>query len=167
MTNRRSRRSTLFKIAALLTVMLAIWVSHDLFAPRTAHLRNFDADEVAKLETGMWRSYYERRQLRLFNQLSELLRTQYDMPFIRSNLVGYYAAHAAFVFKRGKARADYEKALPDLVRFYRAIRKMSDSPFDVDRAAKLELEWWIIHRERERHEPADLARALAELQAEV
>jgi len=70
----------------------------------------FDADEVARLETAMWRSYYEKQRLRLFNQLSELLRTQYHMPLIRSNQVAYYAANAAFVFKDGKERADYEKA---------------------------------------------------------
>jgi len=89
------------------------------------------------------------------------------MPLLRSNLVGYYAANAAFVFKKGKQRADYEKALPDLVKFYEAVRKISDVPFDASRAASLELEWWIIHRERAKHSPADLPRALAALQAEL
>ena len=130
-------------------------------------MREFDPDEVARLETAMWRSYYEKHRARLFNQASELLRSQYRMPYVRSNMVAYYAAHAAFVFKDGKDRADYEKALPDLIKFYSAIRKMSDIPFDVDRAARLELEWWIIHRQRAQHPPGDLARALAELQAEI
>jgi len=40
-------------------------------------------------------------------------------------------------------------------------------PFDVNRAARLELEWWIIHRERAKHPEGDLDRALAELQAEI
>lgn len=115
----------------------------------------------------MWRSYYEKQRLRLFNQLSELLRSQYNMPVVRSNVVAYYAADAAFVFKRGKQRADYEKALPALIKFYESIRQMSDIPFDVNRAAQLELEWWIIHRERAKHAPGDLSRALAELQAEM
>jgi len=44
---------------------------------------------------------------------------------------------------------------------------MSDIPFDVDRAAQLELEWWIIHRQRAQHAPGDLDRALAALQAEL
>lgn len=44
---------------------------------------------------------------------------------------------------------------------------MSDIPFDPDRAARLELEWWIIHRQRAMHAPGDLDRALAELQAEI
>jgi hypothetical protein len=155
------------KILALVLLVTAGWALYDLYGPRTAHLRDFDPDEVARLETAMWRSYYEKQRLRLFNQLSELLRSQYNMPLVRSNQVAYYAADAAFVFKKGKQRSDYEKALPELVKFYQAIRKMSDIPFDPDRAARLELEWWIIHRERETHAPGDLDRALAELQAEI
>jgi hypothetical protein len=52
-----------------------------------------------------------------------------------------------------------------LIKFYTAIRKMSDIPFDVERVARLELEWWIIHRQRENHAPGDLPRSLAELQS--
>ena len=59
------------------------------------------------------------------------------------------------------------KRLPGLLKFYTAVRKMSDIPFDVDRAARLELEWWIIHRQRTQYQPGDLAKALAELQAEI
>ena len=99
--------------------------------------------------------------------MAELLRTQYRLPFWRSNAVAYRAAKAAFVFKDGRARPDYERALPDLIKFYRSIREVSDTDFDVERAARLELEWWIVHRERKQHAPGDLARALADLQAEI
>jgi hypothetical protein len=163
----RSRKKLALKIAVVVLAAIIGWVAYDLYSPRTAHLREFDADEVARLETAMWRSYYEKQRLQLFNQLSELLRSQYNMPVVRSNLVAYYAADAAFVFKRGKQRSDYEKALPALIKFYESIRQMSDIPFDVNRAAQLELEWWIIHRERAQHGPGDLSRALAELQAEM
>jgi len=163
---RRTRR-IIVRAVALLLILLIGWVLFDLYYPRTSHLREFDPDEVARLETAMWRSYYDKRQARLFNQLTELLRTQYHMPFVRSNKVAYYAANAAFVFKRGKQRSDYEQALPDLIKFYSEIRKVSDIPFDVDRVARLELEWWIIHRQRAQHAPGDLERALAELQAEI
>jgi hypothetical protein len=40
-------------------------------------------------------------------------------------------------------------------------------PFDVEKSARLELAWWIVHRERDRHDPGDLERALADLQAEI
>lgn len=154
-------------IIALLLILVVGAVLYDLYYPRTTAMRTFDADEVARLETAMWRSYYEKQRLQLFNQLSELLRTQYHMPLVRSNEVAYHAANAAFVFKSGKQRADYEKALPDLVKFYAAVRAMSDIPFNVDRVARLELEWWIIHRQRAEHAPGDLEKALAELQAEL
>ena len=163
----KPRRKVVIKIALALAAAILAWVIFDLYGPRSARLREFDADEIARLETAMWRSYYEKQRVRLFNQLSELLRTQYNMPLIRSNKVAYNAASAAFVFQRGRRRSDYEKALPDLIKFYSAIRKMSDIPFDVNRAAQLELEWWIIHRERASHAPVDLERALAALQAEI
>jgi hypothetical protein len=151
----------------VIVVAAAAWVGVDLYGPRTTDIRRFDPDEIGRLETAMWRSYYDREQVRLFNQLANLMRKQYDMPLFRSNAVAYQAAKAAFVFKDGRSRADYEKALPNLVNFYAAIRTMSNTPFDVDRAARLELEWWIIHREREKHAPEDLVRALAELPAEI
>lgn len=163
---RRSRKRALLSCVLVLCAISA-WVLYDLYGPRTAHLREFDPDEVARLETAMWRSYYDKAQVQLFKQLSELLRTQYDLPLIRSNQVAYYAANAAFVFKEGHQRSDYEEALPDLVKFYQSLRNISDIPFDADRAARLELEWWIIHRERAKHPPGDLAQALAELQAEI
>lgn len=163
----RSRKKPILKIFSAIVLLTSAWTAYDLYAPRTAHLRQFDADEVARLETAMWRSYYEKRRLSLFSELAELLRSQYNMPFLRSHRVAYSAANAAVVFQRGKQRSDYERALPELVKFYQSIRQISDVPFDVNKAAQLELEWWIIHRQREQHQPEDLQRALAELQAEI
>src|SRR2546423_170520 len=113
------------RILAAVLVLLIGGALYDLFYPRTTHLREFDPSEVARLETAMWRSYYEKQRVRLFNQLTQLLRSQYHMMPVKSNLVAYYASHAAFVFKDGKDRADYEKALPDLIKFYSYLHHMS------------------------------------------
>src|SRR5262249_44840020 len=51
--------------------------------------------------------------------------------------------------------------------FYREIRNISTTDFDVGQAARLELEWWIVHRERAKYEPGDLARALANASSAV
>ena len=154
-------------VALALLVVLLAWIAYDLYGPRATAMRSFDPNEVARLETAMWRSYYSRERVKLFTELSELLRTQYNLPYVRSNVVAYNAAKAAFVFKDGRSRADYEKALPDLRSFYTEIQKVSDIKFDVERAAQLELEWWIIHRERKSHKPGDLDRSLADLPAEL
>lgn len=143
------------------------WIAVDLSAPLQTDIRRFDAAEVARLETAMWRSYYERKRLRLFAQMAELLRAQYRLPLLRSNVVAYQAARAAFVFKDGRSRADYERALPFLENFYTALRRVSNIPFNPQRAARLELEWWIVHRERAQHGPNDLATVLAAEAAEI
>jgi hypothetical protein len=162
-----ARKRLTLKVILIIVVVLIGWSLVDLYGPRTAQLRQFDADNVARIETAMWRSYYEKQRVKLFLELGELLRSQYNMPLIRSNKVAYHAANAAVVFQRGKQRSDYELALPDLVTFYQSIREMSDISFDVDKVAKLELEWWIIHRQRAQHQPGDLPKALAELQAGI
>ncbi len=161
------KKKIVIRTVALILALLICAGLYDLYYPRTRPMREFDPDEVARLETAMWRSYYEKQRVSLFNQLAELLRTQYHMTPIKSTQVAYYGANAAFVFKQGRQRSDYEKALPDLVKFYGAIRQLSDIPFDVDRAARLELEWWIIHRQRAQHAAGDLEKALADLQAEI
>ncbi|MGH7831181.1 MAG: hypothetical protein ACREP8_13510 [Candidatus Binatia bacterium] len=161
------KRSTALWFALAATTAILAWIAVDLWGSRSTDIRSFDPNAVGRLETAMWRSYYDREKLRLFSQLAELMRAQYRFPFLRSNVAAYQAARAAFVFKDGFNRADYEKALPNLVRFYAAIRRVSNSSFDAERAARLELEWWMIHRERTSHRPVDLERALADLPAAV
>jgi hypothetical protein len=155
-----------FAIGAVL-VGVTGWAALDLYGPRSHDLRDFQPDEVGRLETAMWRSYYDRAELRLFRDLGTLLEQQYRLPLLRSHLAAFHAGRAAVVFQRGRSRVDYERALPDLEAFYSIIGKSSVQRFNVQRAARLELEWWIVHRERASHAPGDLARSLADLQAEL
>jgi hypothetical protein len=152
-------------IAAL--ALIFVYAGIDLFWPFTSDLRQFDPIAMGKLETAMWRSYYSRQPVKLFFELAEVLRTQYQFPLLRSYLGAYYAARAAFVFKDGKQRSDYERALPDLESYYNLIYKIGNIGFDVQRAAKLELEWWIVHRQRETQPPGALGLACAEAAAEI
>lgn len=158
---RRVIRILLILLAAALLLTCGEWARERL-TEHPSDLRVFDAAAVGRLDTDMWRSYYERRPVRLFEQMITLLRTQYGMP-LKALANAYRAAHAAFVFKDGRSRADYEKALPDLDAYYRDIAGRSARPFDPHRAAGLELEWWIVHREK----PPELPGALAALQAEI
>ena len=157
-----ARRWLLFGIAAL-----ALWVAADFAIPQRSSLTHFDGHRVGQIETGMWKAYYDHHPVALFGDLQRLLREQYGVPFWQSTLGAYHAARAAVVFQRGHNRAEYELALPNLVSFYSIIRRHSDVPFDVAKTARLELEWWIVHRQRADHPPADLEHALAALQAEI
>jgi hypothetical protein len=146
---------------------LALWVAADLALPHQSSLLRFDGHEVGRLETEMWRSYYGHQPVRLYLQMVELLRRQYHLPFWRACLGAYRAARSAVVFQRGHNRAEYEMALPDLVEYYAIIRRSSDVAFSKEIAARLELEWWIVHRERALHAPGDLEQSLAALQAAI
>ena len=155
------------KSSAFAAVVLAGWISWDLAGPQTHDLRDFDGHEVARLETDMWRSYYDHRPAKLFGELAELLRTQYGFPFWRSVLGAFYAARSAEVFQAGHNRSEYKRALPDIVHYYTWVRRTSTEPFDVNNAASLELEWWIIHREHDKYGKEALDRSLADLQAAI
>src|SRR6266481_2424195 len=98
MSSERSRRTRkiVVRVIVLVLALLICGVLYDLYFPRTTHMREFDPDEVARLETAMWRSYYDKQRLQLFNQLAELLRSQYGMSQLKSNQVAYYGANAAF-----------------------------------------------------------------------
>src|SRR5205085_12495088 len=104
------RKTKLLLPLALILVGAAAWAAADLWRPRSTSLRQFDPDNTARLETDMWRSYYDKERLRLFNELAVLLRQQYHMPLLRSYVVAFRAAKAAFVFKDGTNRSDYERA---------------------------------------------------------
>jgi len=159
---KRAARVVLALLAAAV-ILVGAEALRERYSERRSDLRAFDAAMVGKLDTDMWRSYYERRPVRLFEQMITLLRTQYGMRPLEAVTNAYRAAHAAFVFKDGRGRSDYEKALPDLEAYYRDIAALSTRKFDARRAAALELEWWIVHREN----PPELANALAALQAEI
>lgn len=150
------------KILLLLLAALVGWVLVDLYRPVKTDFRRFDAAEVGRLDAAMWRSYYERRPVRLFLQLADLVRTQFGAPFWRSYGLAYRAAKAAFVFKDGKNRTDYARALPELERFYAGLNGLSAEPFDARFVARQELEWWIIRRERDRHPPGEWEAILAD-----
>src|SRR5579872_5193360 len=132
-------RRGILKLFLLVLVGTGVWIAVDvLFAGRHS-LRDFDPHEVARLETRMWRSYYEHRRLKLFADLVTLLRDQYHLPFWQACRGGYLAAHAAVVFQRGHERPDYLLALPDLVNYYDLINHASTEAIPVHEVAANEL----------------------------
>lgn len=144
---------------------LILWVLTDLYVPRKHSIRQFDPAEVARLETAMWRSYYDKKPVLLFWQLAGGLRQQFHAPFWRSFVLGFQATKAAFTFKQGKSRTDYQQTLPGLIAYYESIQDLTVEQFDIPTVAKLELAWWIVHRQRDQYSYGDLAKALVQTSA--
>jgi len=135
-------------VLLLLLILLVAWVAIDIYYPFKTDIRQINADETARIDGAMWRSYYENKKLRLFFESASLMRNQFHFPFFRSCVVSANVARAAFMFKEGKTRDDYEKAMPALRRYFASINEVSTSKFDVDSAIKTELEWWIVRRDK-------------------
>ena len=136
-------RRTVILTLALVVVAIGANVSW----PRHADLRGFEPAEIARLETAMWRDYYEKRYPALFYHLYELSRTQFDFSPLDSFRIAWAAAQAAKAFQPTRSREAANAALPPLVTYYRLLASAVPGGFDVAKAARLELDWWQARRE--------------------
>ena len=103
----------------------------------------FDPDELARLETRMWKQYYRYQPARLFGTLVLALRAQAHVGWPRALAASIYLTKAAAGFSR--ARGDYDRFAPDIVRAYRLLKLPDD--VDASVVAGHELRWWVVRRE--------------------
>ena len=115
--------------------------------PRHADLRAFDPAEMARLETAMWRDYYEKRYPALFCRLYDVSRSQFGFSPFDSVRIALSAARAAKTFQPTRSRQEADAALPDLLTYYGLLQNAAPAAFDVPEAARLELDWWQARRE--------------------
>ena len=54
------KRSKKLRVFLIILALLLAYALFDLYGPRSSKMRSFDANEVARLETAMWKSYYSR-----------------------------------------------------------------------------------------------------------
>ena len=153
-----NRRTVIFALAlaGVASGSYAAW-------PRHADLRGFEPAEIAELETAMWRDYYERRYPALFYHLYALSRTQFGFSPLDSVRIALSAARAAKAFQPTRSRAAATAAMPQLVVYYELLRPAAPNAFDVDVAARLELDWWQARREAVA--PADYGVTIAKVAA--
>jgi hypothetical protein len=137
------KRRGIILIAALAIVAAAAFAGW----PRHADLRAFDPADMARLETAMWRDYYERRYPALFHHLCDVSRSQFGFSPFDSVRIALAAARAAKTFQPTRSRQEADAALPDLVTYYGLLQRAAPAAFDVREAARLELDWWQARRE--------------------
>lgn len=131
---------------------------------RTPRLFDFEPARLARTETAMWQAYYDRKPAKLFRLSVRLLQEQLGYGRARAFYNAYRLTRAAFAFKVGRSRIDYEKALRWLVPFYQETHRMVKARWNPQEVAESELEWWIIHRhDFQPGQTANLEKALAKL----
>jgi hypothetical protein len=150
-----------FGLATILAVVMptSIWLQDAVSKPG---MTGFDPQEMGRLESSMWRSYYEGHWIRLGWQTMQLACGQYGFSWWDGSRSSLHAARAAMFFRKS---TDDPKCLPELDQYYAIISSATGQKFDVRVAAALELEWW---KERRRGiTPKDYARTIARATALV
>jgi hypothetical protein len=104
---------------------------------------DFDPDELARLETRMWKAYYRRQPARLFGLLVQAIHEQARVSWPRALAASVLLTRAAAGFAR--ATGDYERFAPDIGRAYRMLG-LPDH-VDPEAVARHELRWWVVRRE--------------------
>ena len=120
--------------------------------------RGFDPQEMGRLESAMWRSYYDGRWLRLIGQTMQVSCGQYGFSWWDGARLSKHAAIAAMYFRR---ETNDPRCIGHLESYYGIVRHATRIEFEVSEAARLELQWW---QERRRDvPPAQYARTIARL----
>lgn len=109
-------------------------------------MRSFNPLRVGGLECDAWVTYYRREWLKLLRASLGLTRNTFDLNWT-GTLYG-----AWLVLRANQLWAPYPDNDPDgarrcMQRFYRLVARRHGERFDVVEAARLDVEWWRIHRE--------------------
>ncbi len=110
-----------------------------------SELSKFDPRKVAYYEKENWVAYYQKRWLRL-------LRVSVGMVKEAFHLSLWQAVYCAYLVGRAEIAAapfpdnDIPRAEKYMQRFYGFIKKIHHLDLDVDQAAHLDVNWWVVHR---------------------
>ena len=148
-------------VTTMLAVVVAIfvWFQDAVSGP---DMTGFDPQEMGRLESAMWRNYYQGHWIQLACQTMEGACGQYGFSWWDGSRLSLHAARAALYFRK---KTDDPRCRPELDRYYAIISKATGQKFDIRAAASLALQWW---KERRRSiAPNDYARTIARATALV
>ena len=129
----------------------------------------FDPCRLAALECAAWVAYYQRRWLRLLAAAVGLLRAELGMSWPRTVRAAWYALRAIQLWAPIPGN-DPDGARRHMHRFYALVKATYGRPKDPAESARLEVEWWRVHRAAQQGGPSarsELVQALVRLYASV
>ena len=133
-------------------------------------MRNFDPLRVGRLETAAWVAYYRRQWGRFLAAALGLTRQAFGLSW-PATIRGAWLVLRANQLWAPSTDNDPDGARRCMQRFYRLVADRHGETFDVTEAARLEVEWWRIHRQlqpdRGEAEERPLVDALAALYAHL
>lgn len=116
---------------------------------KASPMRNFDPRQVAYYEKESWVAYYQRRWFRLLRLLIGLIRSTFGLSLLQAIYISIPSTRAQIAF--APQDNDVPKAIEQMRRFYAYIKKVHHEDFDPAEAARLEVNWWVVHRKHFGH----------------
>jgi hypothetical protein len=110
-------------------------------------LRSFDPVKLGSLETELWVTYYRRQWARFLVASLRVVHGTFGMNWLRT-------CHGAWLVLRANQLWAPKPGDPDgarrcMTRFYALLLLTHGEPADPARAARLEVDWWVAHREHQ------------------
>jgi hypothetical protein len=130
--------------------------------------RSLDPQHVTQLECALWIAYYRGESIRFLRTAVLVIRHVFGLSWLSTVRASWFLLRATQLWAP-YPNNDAAAARRAMERFYRLLKQQSGEPFDPAEAARLEVEWWHLHRIHQ-HSSADsderaLVDALAALYA--
>jgi hypothetical protein len=108
-------------------------------------MRNFDPNKIAHYEKENYVAYYQKDWLKLLRVSVRLVKETFGLSWLQAAYGAYLVARGEIAFAPFPVN-DVPRAESYVRRFYQFIKNVHREEFDVTRAAKLEVNWWTVHR---------------------
>ncbi len=134
--------------------------------PGRSPLYAFDPETVGRLEQRAWAYYYHRQWPQLFDTMLRMIRGSFGLSLPQAVYASAVNTQAQVTWARQGAQDGLAET--QMLRFFEYVREPTGGRYDSAKAAKLEVNWWAIHRNRDQYpDHSALAQALADTYAEV
>ena len=130
-------------------------------------MRNLDPRKLARYEKENYVAYYQKDWLKLLRVSVGMVKESFGLSWLQAIYGAYLIARAEIAFA---PFPDNDIPLTEAYvrRFYRFIQRVHGEDFDIEKATKLEVNWWSVHRRLFGNpENQDLVEALKCLYEEV
>ncbi len=130
-------------------------------------LPNLNPAALARYEKDNYVAYYQKDWLKLLRVSIGMVKESFGLSWPQAAYGAYLVARAEIAFAPFPEN-DLPRAMAYITRFYEFIKRAHHADFDTVHVAKLELNWWSIHRKCFGNaDNGELVDALAALYAEA